>query len=138
MKDNQKGVSLIESLMVVVLVGVMVFLMANLPNAMNLITKSKNMSLAREIAAKEIEDKRNTAYANLAADDSLIEDPRISLLPQGSGKVKVEFCDPITFPQFCPNDEQIKIVTVFISWRENNKDQKVDIKTFIGEGGLNQ
>lgn len=135
---NQKGVSLVESLLVVVMVGLVVFLLANLPNAINLIGKSRHLSLAREIATKQIEDKREISYANLTndnpADPPAIVDPRLSLLPVSSGTVLVEDCDA----QICTNDEHVKQITVTVNWKDNGKQQIVTLKTFIAEGGLNQ
>ena len=62
-----------------------VFLLANLPNAMMLINKSNHLSLAREIATKQIEDKRAISYANLTLDNPsnppAIVDSRLNLLP---------------------------------------------------------
>lgn len=131
---KEKGVSLIESLLVVVVVGTIVVLMANIPNAMGLISKSRQLSLAREIASKQIEDKRAINYVNLVNDSLPISDSRINFLPKGSGTVMVEDCDP----GICTNSENIKQVTVTINWSENNKNQSISLKTFIGEGGLNQ
>lgn len=134
MSINQKGSSLLEYLLVVVVVGVMVGLMSNLPNAINLISKSNHLSQAREIASKQIEDKRAISYSNLAAGTVSVSDPRISLLPGGNGEVLVEDCDV----NICQNGENIKKVIVKINWKENNKDQTVALETFIGQGGLNQ
>lgn len=131
---DQMGVSLIESLVIVVMVAVMVFLMANIPNAMNLLSKAKHTSLAREIAAKQIEDKRSISYVNLANDSAAISDSRMGLLPEGSGTIVTADCDE----QVCTNDENVKQITVTIFWKDNNKDQKVTLTTLIGEGGLNQ
>lgn len=134
---SQRGVSLIESLLAVVMVGVIVLLLSNLPNAFSLMNKSKHMSLAREIAAKQIEDKRAINYVNLVNDTTTITpqiEPRLNSLPDGSGAIVVEDCDG----QICPNGEAIKKVTVTINWKDNNKSQSINIKTFIGEGGLNQ
>lgn len=134
---KERGVSLIESLLVVVTVAGIVFLMANLPNAMNLVNKSKHLSLAREIAVKQIEDKRATSYSNLVPDTTNITasvDPRMNSLPNSSGTVKVEDCNV----QICTNGENIKQVTVTINWKDNSKTQTISLKTFIGEGGLNQ
>lgn len=130
----EKGFSLIESLLVVVIIGSIVFLIANIPNAMMLIGKSRHASLAREIAVKQIEDKRALSYENLANDNSPISDSRLSLLPSSSGTVVVEDCDE----QICTNGEHIKQVTAEVSWLDNNKPQKVNLKTMIGEGGINQ
>lgn len=128
------GFSLIESLLVVVIIGSIVFLMASIPNSMMLIGKSKHASLAREIAVKQIEDKRTVNYSNLVDDNSPISDTRLNLLPQGSGTVVVADCDL----QVCTNGEHIKQVTVSVSWEDNNKTQNIILKTMIGEGGINQ
>lgn len=134
---KQHGTSLIESLLIVVMVGIIVILMANLPNAIALINKSKHLSLAREVAAKQIEDKRTVNYLNLVNGTTSITpavDFRMSALPNGSGTVVVEDCSLLV----CTNAELIKQVTVTINWQDNNKTQTISLKTFIGEGGLNQ
>ena len=43
-------------------------------------------------------------------------------------------CDPL----ICTNLENIKQVAVTVQWKEGSKDQQVSLKTFIGEGGINQ
>lgn len=133
-KLNERGFSLIESLVVIAIIGSIVFLIANIPNAMMLIGKARHVSLAREIAIKQIEDKRTINYANLVNDNSPIVDTRLSLLPQGSGTVAVEDCDAAV----CTNSEHIKQVTVTVTWQDNNKTQTITLKTMIGEGGINQ
>src|SRR3990167_8935944 len=127
----QSGFSLIESLLVVVIIGSIVFLVASIPNSMMLIAKSKHASLAREIAVKQIEDKRTLDYSNLVDDNSPISDTRLNLLPQGAGTVVVADCDP----QVCTNGEHIKQVTVTVSWQDN-KPQTITLKNMIGEGGI--
>ncbi len=131
---NENGVSLIESLLVVVILGSIVFLISSLPNSLMLIGKSRHISLAGEIAIKQIEDKRTINYSNLVNDNSGITDSRLSLLPGGSGTVIVEDCDPV----ICTNEEHIKQITVLVNWKDNNKTQNVTLKTMIGEGGINQ
>lgn len=131
---NQRGVSLIELLLVVVVIGSVVFLLASIPNAIMLIGKSKHMSLAREIAVKQMEDKRNLSFENLVTDNSPINDSRLSLLPDGNGSVEVLDCDPA----ICTNEENIKQVLITVTWKDNGKSQIVTLKTMIGEGGINQ
>ncbi|MDO8573982.1 MAG: hypothetical protein Q7R77_04525 [Candidatus Daviesbacteria bacterium] len=133
MKD-ERGVSLVESLLVVVVLGSIIFLIASIPNALMLVGKSRHVSLAREIAVKQIEDKRTINYSNLVNDNSIISDPRLSLLPNGLGTVAVSDCDPLV----CTNSEHIKQVLVTVNWKDNNKVQTVTLKTMIGEGGINQ
>lgn len=132
-KKLQTGFSLIESLLIVVVIGSVVFLIANIPNALMLIGKSKNLSLAREIAVKQIEDKRTINYASLLNDNSPILDMRLGLLPQGSGTVEVADCDL----SICTNGENVKQVKVTVRWQDN-KPQEITLTTMIGEGGINQ
>lgn len=131
---KEKGASLIESLMIIVAVSVIVFLMANLPNAMGLIQKSRHLSLAREIAAKNLEDMRSISYINLVNGTTSVSNSEISLLPKGSGEILVEDCPE----EICTNSETIKHVRVTINWADNQKTQTISLDTFIGEGGLNQ
>ena len=130
----EKGVSLIESLLVIAIIGFVVFLIASLPNALMLISKSRHVSLAREIATKQIEDKRTINYSNLANDNTPINDSRLNLLPGSSGTVEVSDCDL----SICTNGEHIKQVAVTVNWQDNNKPQTITLKTMIGEGGINQ
>lgn len=132
--NEKSGFSLIESLLVVVILGAIVFLIANIPNALMLIAKSKHIGLARDIATKQIEDKRTISYINLVNDNSPISDTRLSLLPEGAGTVAVEDCSP----SICTNGEHIKEVSVTVSWRDNLKAQNITLRTMIGEGGINQ
>lgn len=134
MMEAESGVSLIESLLVVVAVGLMVYLLASIPNSLVLITKSRNASLAREIVVKQIEDKRTINYSNLVNDSSPITDSRLATLPQGSGTVTVEDCDLAV----CTSGEHVKQITVLVSWLADNRIQTVTVKTMIGEGGINQ
>lgn len=131
---NERGVSLVETLLVVVVLGLVVFLLASLPNAIMLIGKSKHLSLAREIAVKQIEDKRAQSYINLVNDSLPVNDARLGLLPNGSGTITVSDCNPAV----CTNNESVKEVVVTINWLDNNKTQTVTLKTLIGEGGINQ
>lgn len=133
-----KGFSLVELLVVIVIIGFLVIIISSLPNAMNLIRRSGYVGLAREIASKELEEKRAIQYINLALGETGITDPRVNQLPSASGKTLVEQCQKLTQPLFCPNDEPLKFVTVTISWKEFGKDQSFILKTLVSEGGLNQ
>ena len=131
---NSKGFSLVELLLAIVIISTSVFLIGNLPNSLGLVTKSKHLSIAREIASKQIEDKRSISYANLVPDTSSISDSRLLTLPSSSGTVIVADCSPT----ICTNSEHVKKITVTVNWKDNNKTQTVTLDTFIGEGGINQ
>lgn len=144
---NEQGFSLVESLLVVAIIGSVVLLMANVPNVLMLVAKSRHMSVAKEIAAKQIEDKRTISYINIGLGSSSIDDQRLNLLPQGSGTVVVGVKnegtpDPDDWipceTSICTNGEAIKQLTVTVNWVSNNKPQILTIQTMIGEGGINQ
>lgn len=132
--QSEKAFSLIELLFVIAAVGFLVILLGSIPNSLNLIGKSRHESLAREIAVKEIEDKRNISYINLANGEITISDTRLGLLPSGSGKTLIEDCDLLV----CTNNENAKQITVTVTWKEAGKPQTTRLKTLIAEGGLNQ
>lgn len=131
--SNEEGVSLIESLLVIVVVFSIVFLLASLPNALNLINKSKHLSLATKIASKQIEDKRDIKYRDLINGTSTIEDPRLRELPEGLGTIEIGPCEPA----ICTNEEQVKQVNIQVSWQDSSKTQTVTLETLISKGGLN-
>ncbi len=132
--NRAKGSSLVEVILIIIVVGSITFLIGNIPSAIGLMTKSSHLSLAREIASKQVEDERSLGYANLVIGTNTISDSRISLLSGGSGTVTVEDCDS----QTCPNGEHLKKVTVTITWKDLGKSQTATITTLIGEGGINK
>ncbi len=129
---SQKGTSLVEIIVVIAVVGFLVILVSSLPNSINLITKAKHLSIAREVIAKEIENQRSIQYINLVNGE--VSDPRLKLLPSSSGNVLIEDCNP----SICTNGEITKVVTITVSWKESGKDTSTKVKTFISEGGLNK
>lgn len=131
---NELGVSLIELLLVIALVGFLVLLIANLPNSINLIGKANHQSIALKIASKTIEDKRGVKYVNLANGTSPLSDPRLNNLPHSTGQVMVEDCDIAV----CTQGEAAKQITATVTWKESGKNQEVSLKTLVSEGGLNQ
>lgn len=145
--SKEQGFSLIESLLLVVVIGSVVFLIGNIPSAIMLVGKSKHISLAKEIAVKQIEDKRSISYSDIGFGSYPINDSRLGLLPQGSGTVIVGVKDEETpdpndwIPcdrSVCTNGEAVKQIAVTVDWVDNNKPQTVTLKTMIGEGGINQ
>ena len=110
------------------------FLLSNLPSSLTLISKSNHLSLAKDIAIKQIEDKRSILYTNLANGTTSISDSRLNSIPHATGNIVISDCSVA----ICTSSEQIKKITVTINWKDNNKDQRVTLSTFIGEGGINQ
>lgn len=131
---STKGTSLVELLLVITAIGFLILIIANLPNSLNLISKSRHLSLAKEMASKEIEDRRALQYINLADGETNITDSRKNLLPEFTGTTSVNNCPAVV----CTQSEDAKMVTVTITWQEAGKTQTVKMDTLISQGGLSQ
>lgn len=130
---SQKGFSLIEVILVVLVVGAISALVTNLPSSIKLIGNERHESLAKDIGSKRIEDLRSLPFDNLINSTTQIVDSRLTSIPQGAGSILIEDCPPLT----CKNSEaNIKQATVTINWVESGKNQKIKIVTLISKGGL--
>ncbi len=130
----QKGVSLVEILIVLSIVGVLALLIASLPNAISSITKSRSRSNAKNIANKQINLLRQIGYANLTNGESAFTDSDLSTMLNPHAKYQVEDC-PMTI---CQSGELLKQVKVIVDWSENNTKQQVELITLVGTGGVGQ
>lgn len=133
---KEKGFSLVEIILIIMIVGFIVSLINLLPSSIGLVGTSKNETLAKDVAQTKIEDLRALTYVNLANTNNpapIIIDPRLASIPEGSGSYIVEDCIPPT----C-SGEEIKKVTVTVSWVDSgNKLKDIQFSTFIAKGGLN-
>lgn len=127
-----KGFSLIEVVIVIMIAGFIVIILAQLPNSLGLIGNSKHESIAKQIAAKKIEDLRSQTYDNLVNGQSVVTDSRFSELPSAGGEVQIEDCPA----EICKNNEQTKKITVTINWKDAGKAKTLNVNTLISKGGL--
>ena len=128
----QKGFSLIEVLIAVFITGALVLVIANIPQAIKLVTGSQSELKVKEVAAKKIEDLRLSGYDNLANGTTSISDTKLNGLANVSGNVLISDC---TSP-LCPNGELAKQVTINVTWTENTEPKRFSISTLIAKGGL--
>lgn len=134
--SKQKGFTLLEAVIVIVVIGFVLLLIANIPFSFSLNNKSRHKDIAREIASKRMEELRKTSYANIALGQTQVADSRINNLPQGSATLNVEQCP--TSDCLDPKvREKTKKVTVTITWRELEIDEKIEVFTLMSESGLN-
>lgn len=131
---NQRGVSLVELILVIAAVAFLILLLANLPSAISSITKSQHASLARNIVNKQTDYLRKQTYANLANGTNFFSDSALSSLPHPTASYKVEDCPPAV----CSNSENLKQITVTVLWTENGDNKSIEVVTLVGEGGLGQ
>lgn len=131
-KLNQTGFSLVEVLLVVIIAVLIIFTISNIPSSLKLVGASEQESLAREIAAKKLDDLRNMPYENLANGETSISDSRLGDLPGSSSSVSISDCSA----QICTNNEEMKLVEIKVNWTESGKVKNVAVSSFISEGGI--
>jgi prepilin-type N-terminal cleavage/methylation domain-containing protein len=131
---SEKGVSLIELILVIVAVAVLAVLIAALPQSISSIRYSNNESLARQIASKELDFLQKQPYGNLSNGVNDFSDSSLSKLPSGAGNFEIDDCPA----EICTNGEDIKKIKVSVNWMESGKTKNVDLFTMVSEGGLGQ
>lgn len=132
MNKKDRGFSLIELLVIVVIVGFIALVLFNIPNSIRLIGVSRSSSVALDIAQKAVEDLRSITYDNLVNGSTNITDSRLTSLPGSSGTILIEDCPLI----ICSSGELTKKATITVNWRDQAVTKKIDLTTFISEGGL--
>lgn len=135
MKLNKLGFSLTEIVIVIALAGVIVIVLANLPSTLGLIGQSNHQSLANQIIDQKIEDLRSQGYDNISNGTTMISDSRLNQLPGSTSEVIIGDC-PTLSPTICTSNEDVKQVSIKITWNETKGPKEVKVVTFIGKGGL--
>lgn len=105
-KNLQSGFSLLEVPISLFIIAVMLLVYAAASNTLMLNRNSREADLANYIAVSEIEDLRNTGYANLPASGAFIH-PLLDQLPSGAATIAVTDYN---------NDTKEVVVTV--SWKD--------------------
>lgn len=136
LRTNQRGVSLVELILVVMAIAFLALMIANLPSSISSINKSRNMSLARDIASKKIEYFREQEFSTLLNETNSFMDDSLLKLPLGQASYEITNCPE----SVCSEDvsSKIKQVKVFVLWRESGEEKKVELTTLLGEEGLGQ
>lgn len=128
------GFSLTEVIVAIFLLGIVILVIASLPQTINLISLSQTESEVREVAAKKLSDVRLTGYDNLPIGTTNFSDSRLNGLSGLSAVMEVVDC-PLTI---CPEGNAVKLkqVTITIDWNENNAAKHFQLDTLVGQGGL--
>lgn len=129
-----RGASLVELIIVVAALIFLALLINNLPSSVSSISRSRRMSIAREIVERKVEQLRRTDFNGLANGTEAFTDANLSSLPAGSGKVVVEDCPT----SICTQSEKIKKIKAVVFWNESGQNDTVEVETFISQGGLGQ
>lgn len=131
---SEKGVSLVEILLVVAAVIILALLVSALPQSISSIRRSGNVSLAREIAGKQLEFLHKQPYSNLSNGINNFSDTSLVKLPSPTATYEIDDC-PL---EICTLEETAKKIKVSVNWIESGKTQTAEISTIVSEGGLGQ
>ena len=132
-KINQSGVTFIELIIAVSVLSIGILgLYLVIIFGIGVNRQAKNLALSYEIANKEIETIRNTAYSDLTnqTDGNFYSDSTdLSKLPSGSGKLTIENYE---------GSDKVKKIIVTVTWQEQNVTKTTTLTTLAAEGGINQ
>ncbi len=131
---KEKGISLIEIVLVAAAVIALTLLLGALPSSMSSINKSRQISLAKEIASKELEYLRNQDYGNLVEGNNTFADDNLNKLPSAQGVYEIDACSPT----ICTLNEDVKEIKVKVSWVDTGENKNVELSTLVSKGGLGQ
>ncbi len=134
--NSQKGFSLIEIVLVLLIIFFLILLIANIPTSLAAITRSKNTSLAKDIAGKEMDFLRRQAYESLSLTEEPVtfNDVRLQELPQSNAVYEIKSCSS----EVCISEEEIKEIRILVTWEESKEAKQVELNTLVGSGGIGQ
>ncbi len=128
-KNPQKGFSLIEVLIAVFILGIVsVTLISVFIYGFNVVFKTRQVTLATQIAQEEVELIRNLNYDDILLLGSTYNHDNLSVLVNGAGVLSIENG---------PGDD-IKKLTVSVTWYYRGTNMRKDVVTFITREGVNK
>lgn len=127
-KVSRAGYSLIEVIIALAIVLVMLVIFGGAISTIPLTKTARNQNVAYHIAAKKIEELRNTPFASLPGSGSF-SDTALAELPGSTAALTA-----VNYQ----GSSIIKHFTVQVSWTENQTSRNVTLDTLIGEQGLSQ
>ena len=124
----KNGFSIIEVAIALLLLLVTITIFGVALSTLPLTKTARNQNIAYHIAAKKIEELRNTSFASLPPGSSFT-DPGLANLASSTASYT------ITDYQ---GSADIKQATVIVNWDEQGKQRSTSLETLISKGGLNK
>ena len=127
--DPQKGFTLIEVLIAIFVLGIVsMTLISVFMYGFNVVYRTRQVTLATQIAQEEVELVRNMNYDDILLLGSTYTHESLSELVNGGGALSVESG---------PGDD-IKKLTVSVTWDYRGTNMRKDVVTYITREGVNK
>jgi type II secretory pathway pseudopilin PulG len=128
-KKQEEAFTLMEVLITIFLLAVVLLtLITVFVYGFNLLSRTKQVNLATQIAHEEVEIIRNMTFDNIASLGTAFTNAKLSSLLNSQGTIAVE--DSI--------GSDIKKVTVTVTWDYRGVQLKKDVVTLIAREGINK
>ncbi len=128
-KNPQTGFSLIEVLIAIFILGIVsITLVSVFMYGFNSVYRTKQVSLATQIAQEEVELVRNLNYDDILLLGSTFTHDSLSELVNGAGALTIEN----------GSGDDIKKLTVSVTWIYRGIDMRKDVVTFVTREGVNK
>ncbi|MFC2168117.1 prepilin-type N-terminal cleavage/methylation domain-containing protein [Acidobacteriota bacterium] len=128
-EDPQRGFSLIEVLLAIFILGIVsITLISVFIYGFNVVFKTRQVTLATQIAQEQVELVRNLNYNEILLLGSSYSHDSLSDLVNGTGTQAIENG---------PGDD-IKKLTISVTWDFRGANLRKDIVTFVTREGVNK
>jgi hypothetical protein len=94
----------------------------------NVISRTKQISIAMQICQAEVERIRGLAFDSLGGLSSTFTDPKLSYLINGQGLRAVE----------AGAGANIRKLTISVSWKHRGRSMRKDVVTYVTRKGVNK
>jgi len=128
-KKSQEGFSLIEILIAIFILGIVsITLISVFIYGFNIVFRTRQVTLATQIAQEGVELVRNLTYDDILLLGSTYDHDSLSELVNGAGVLSIEDGP----------GEDIKKLTVSVTWDYRGSNLRKDVVTFITREGVNK
>lgn len=128
-KPNQRGLSIIEVVITLFIIGVTLLLYQTTSRTVVLNRFNRYKEIGLRIADAKVQGIRTVPFASIPSSGAF-NDPLMSSIPGGSGTITVT-----------DENQRLKRVEVTVSWQnpqQGSATQQVQLTTFVAQGGLGQ
>jgi prepilin-type N-terminal cleavage/methylation domain-containing protein len=125
-RNLQSGMTFIEVLVSIFMIGALIVLYASLFNLTHYTKRMKNENIAYHVASKKMEELRAVPYASLPA-SAAFADAQLAQLPSSSADFTVGNYSTYT---------GVKELVVTVNWNDGRA-RTIQLRSLAGSGGIN-